>query len=94
LHEREIQYQLAHGKLSVPEFLKLSTELRQNNKVILITNTIIRQHIIIIYLRNSQKDYNISILWVNKHLLAQGYESGETLQNKIQNPGGYNNIYE
>ncbi|KAF0723962.1 legumain-like [Aphis craccivora] len=47
LHEREIQYQLAHGKLSVPEFLKLSTELRQNNK---------------------------------------GYESGETLQNKIENP--------
>ncbi|KAF0761211.1 legumain-like [Aphis craccivora] len=33
VHESEVQYQLAHGKLSLPESLKLSAELRQNKKM-------------------------------------------------------------
>ncbi|CAH1731446.1 unnamed protein product [Aphis gossypii] len=42
VHEKEIQYQLAHGKLSVPESLKLSAELSQINKMRSVIDSVLK----------------------------------------------------
>ncbi|XP_060858673.1 legumain-like [Metopolophium dirhodum] len=42
VHEINVQYELAHDKLSLPEALKLSAELRKNNKMRSVIDSVLR----------------------------------------------------
>eukprot|EP00102_Acyrthosiphon_pisum_P012477 XP_008181646.1 PREDICTED: legumain [Acyrthosiphon pisum] len=42
VHESNVQYELAHNKLSLPEALKLSAELRQNKKMRSVIDSVLR----------------------------------------------------